>query len=114
VPRPEIITPTFLGIINLAVPSLTLAVLAGIAQFVQTKMMTPKTSKAKQGGQMSQFSAMFQKQMLYFFPVFTVFILWKLPSAIGLYWIVTSLFSIGQQYLVLKRQTPAGLEPDQR
>ncbi len=100
IPNPGTIDSTFLGLINLAVPSLLLAFLAGITQFFQSKMLTPKTQKAKEGGQMAQFSGMMQKQMLYFFPVFTVFILWKLPAAIGLYWIITSLFSILQQYLI--------------
>jgi len=109
VPNPGIIDPTFLGIINLAEASLVLAVLAGITQFFQTKMITPKTSKPKSGDQMSQFSGMMQKQMLYFFPVFTVFILWKLPAAIGVYWIITALFSILQQYLIFKPRTKEGL-----
>ncbi|MBM3258017.1 MAG: YidC/Oxa1 family membrane protein insertase, partial [Candidatus Nealsonbacteria bacterium] len=50
------------------------------------------------------FSNMMQKQMLYFFPLFTVFILWKLPAAIGVYWTITALFSIFQQYLIMKPQ----------
>ena len=112
VPRPEMINPTFLGILNLDKPSLVLAVLAGILQFVQTKMVTPKTPKNK--NQTSQFSEMMQKQMLYFFPIFTVFILWRLPAAIGIYWVVTTLFSIAQQYLIYKKpregnpQSPTG------
>ena len=106
VPHPGIIDPTFLGIINLGEASLVLAVLAGITQFFQTRMITPKTQKSKKGeGQMAQFSGMMQKQMLYFFPIFTVFILWKLPAAIGLYWIITALFSILQQYLIFKKPT---------
>jgi YidC/Oxa1 family membrane protein insertase len=44
---------------------------------------------------------------LYFFPFFTIFILWRFPAAIALYWIVTSLFSIGQQYLIFKNRTKA-------
>ena len=108
VPHPGVIDPTFLGIINLGEASLVLAVLAGITQFFQTKMITPKTPKSKTGeGQMAQFSGMMQKQMLYFFPIFTVFILWKLPAAIGLYWIITALFSILQQYLIFKK-SPEG------
>jgi YidC/Oxa1 family membrane protein insertase len=103
VPNPGLIDPTFLGLINLAEASLVLAVIAGILQFFQSKMLMPKTKKVKQGGgQMAQFSEMMQKQMLYFFPIFTVFILWRLPSAIGLYWIITALFSIGQQYLIMR------------
>jgi YidC/Oxa1 family membrane protein insertase len=105
VPHPGTIDPTFLGIINLGQASLVLAVLAGITQFFQTKMITPKTQPRKEEGQMAQFSGMMQKQMLYFFPILTVFILWKLPAAIGLYWIITALFSIMQQHLIFKKPT---------
>ena len=103
VPNPGVIDPTFLGIINLNQGNLALAVVAGITQFVQSKMLMPKNKKKEQGkDQRGQFSEMMQKQMLYFFPVFTVLILLRLPSAIAVYWIITALFSIGQQYLVLK------------
>ncbi len=105
IPNPGAIDPTFLGIMNLGSPSLILAVLAGIAQFFQTKMMTSRSpSKEQKQKDASQFSTMMQKQMLYFFPIFTVFILWRLPSAIGLYWVATSLFSILQQWLVFKKE----------
>lgn len=98
IPAPSQINPVFLGIIDLSQPFAALAILAGVCQFVQSKTMTPKQSpgKKKQG----DFSEMFQKQMLYFFPVFTVLIVWRLPSAIALYWIVSSLFSIVQQHYV--------------
>ncbi len=102
VPNPGVIDPTFFGLINLAEVSLVLAVIAGVTQFFQSKMLMPQNKKTDQTGQMAQFSGMMQKQMLYFFPIFTVFILWKLPAAIGLYWIITALFSIGQQYLIFK------------
>ena len=101
VPNPGAIDPTFLGIINLGQGNVALAIVAGITQFIQSKMLMPKNKKKEQGqGQKSQFSEMMQKQMLYFFPIFTVLILLRLPSAIAVYWIVTALFSIGQQYLV--------------
>lgn len=97
VPSPQIDTD-FLGIINLISPSIPIAVLAGIAQFVQTKTLPlPAFSKNK-----ADISQMMQKQMLYFFPFFTVFILWNFPSVIGLYWLTTTLFSIAQQYLILR------------
>lgn len=100
--HPGEIDPTFLGLINLAEPSLILALFAGVFQFFQTKMMSAKNKPVQKEGQMAQFSVMMQKQMLYFFPIFTVLILWRLPAAIGLYWSVTALFSIFQQYLILK------------
>lgn len=105
VPNPGTIDPTFLGIINLSQPIIGLAILAGIVQFFQTKMIMPKKKKkAAKGDQMSRFSSMMQKQMLYFFPFFTVIILLRFPSAIALYWIVTALFSIVQQKLIFKKQ----------
>lgn len=110
VPSPGTINPSFLGIINLDKANPILAILAGIVQFFQTKMITPhlkpsggQDSKGKD--QFGQFSQMMQKQTLYFFPLFTVFILWRFPAAIGLYWIVTALFSIGQQYLIYSKKT---------
>ncbi|KPJ56472.1 hypothetical protein AMJ49_04760 [Parcubacteria bacterium DG_74_2] len=97
----EIATPFLLGVINLTTSSLFLAVLAGTAQFFQTKMLT---SQAKQPQKKpNDFAQMFQKQMTYLFPIFTVFICWKLPAAIALYWLTTSLFSIGQQHIALKK-----------
>jgi len=86
----------FLGRLNLTEPSSILAFLAGISQFFQMKMINPQKSSS---GKKSDFSQVMQKQMLYMFPLFTVLILWKLPSAIGIYWLTTSLFSVGQQYL---------------
>jgi len=43
-----------------------------------------------------------QKQMLYFMPAFTVIILFRMPSAIGLYWVVVTLFTIIQQRFIFK------------
>jgi len=100
VPNPGEIEPMFLNFLNLAKPSALLAVLAGIFQFFQTKMITPPVKKGGSKDSMSRFTQVFQKEMLYFFPIFTVLILWRLPSAIGLFWITTTLFSIGQQYMV--------------
>lgn len=100
-PKVGAINPTFLGLINLSQPNLILAVIAGALQFIQSKMMMPK-KKAKEG-EAGQFSDMMQKQMVYFFPIFTIFILSRLPSAIGVYWIITAVFSIGQQYLLFKK-----------
>jgi len=101
VPNPGQIDTTFLGVMDLAEASIILAVLTGVAQFFQTKMITTKQKKNPKSS--PDFSSMMQKQMLYFFPLFTVFILWRLPAAIALYWMVTTLFTIGQQYIIMKK-----------
>ena len=100
---PGEINPIFLGVVNLSNPNIVLAVVAGIAQFFQSKTMAPKKSaKTKAGG--SQISQMMQKQMLYIFPVVTFFILCQLPAALGLYWITTAVISVIQQRSIMKTQ----------
>ena len=101
IPNPGIINTSFIGIINLANPNLFLALLAGVFQFIQIKMTIPKTENNKK--QKTNISDQVQKQMQYFMPIFTVIILFRLPSAIGLYWITTTLFTIFQQYFIFKK-----------
>jgi len=96
---PEGINITFLGLVNLAQPNIFLAILAGIFQFLQSKI-----SIGKQGLKKGDLTGAMQSQMLYFFPIFTVFIVWKLGSIIGLYWIISTLFSIGEHYIVKLKQ----------
>ncbi len=102
VPHPGQIDTNFLGIMDLGQASIILAILTGIAQFFQSKMVVPASNKS--AASKTDLSGMMQKQMLYFFPIFTVFILWKLPAAIALYWLTTTLFTIVQQYIILKKQ----------
>lgn len=100
--NPIHINTIFLGIIDLAKPSWTLAILAGICQFVQTKATLPTTKKSS--NKSSDFSQKMQKQMVYFFPFLTVIILMRLPSALGLYWAIGSLFLIIEQYFIFKKR----------
>ncbi len=98
--NPGHINPVFLGLADLSKPNVIFAILAGILQFFQTKMLTPSPTKGLAANDMS---SMMQKQMLYFFPIITIVILLKLPSALGLYWIASGIFSIIQQYFILKK-----------
>ena len=103
VANPVHINSMFLHIVDLAKPNMILAVLAGLTQYFQTKMLSPKIeAKKDQQGGAADFSQAMQKQALYFFPVFTIIILINLPSALGLYWTVSGIFSIVQQYLIVK------------
>jgi len=99
--NPVNINSMFINLVDLSKPNLIFAVLAGIIQFFQTKMLIPDQNKNQ--GQKPDISSKMQKQMVYFFPIITVIILFNLPSALGLYWIVSGLFSIVQQYFILKK-----------
>lgn len=98
VQNPGVIDPAFLGVVDLGERSLVLALLAGAFQFIQGKQMVQKGQQKND----KSFAATFQKQALYFFPVLTLLIVSQLPSAIGLYWITTTLFSIGQQWYIAR------------
>jgi YidC/Oxa1 family membrane protein insertase len=101
-----VVSTMFLGFVDLAksvgkpisdyIPNLVLAALAAAAQFVQSKMLLPK----KDPNAPRDPSAAISAQMTYFFPVMTFAIAFTLPSALPLYWLVTTLFAILQQYLV--------------
>ena len=99
IPDPGIVSPFFFGFLDLSVRSLPIALIAGAFQFFQAKTAMPKHQKADK----KDMAAQLQKRMMYFLPVITVFIVSQLPSAIGLYWITTSVFSIWQQWHTLKK-----------
>jgi YidC/Oxa1 family membrane protein insertase len=118
-PSIEAVQTSFLGIIDLSKScvltidgaqeflwaNIVLVIIVGIVQFIQMKMVMPKIAKQKDSDdKMAKMSNMMQKQMLYVFPIFAVVILFRIPSAIGLYWLVSALFSILQQHLIYSKK----------
>jgi len=98
VKAPAQISPYFLHWVNLSTPSWIFGVFAGAAQFWQSKLMMPKTP-----GQDMTARAM-SVQTTYVLPLLSVFIALKLPAGLPLYWIVTTLFAVGQQYYIIRSQ----------
>jgi len=113
--RPEAINTHFLWLdLSKPDPLYIMPILAGLSLFWQTKMITPEQPSLSPGSgsqekQMEQFQKMLSKQMLYLFPIMTVFFALKLPSALALYWVVTTLFGITQQYVVFKKDKASGV-----
>lgn len=97
---PTSFNPTLFGLVNMAKPSIALAILAGITQYVQVKMLAPKLNDVTKKDPQAQATQM----MNYLFPALTVFIAWNLPAALPLYWTVTNLITIGQQYLIMREE----------
>lgn len=98
VPRPESVNTWFIGI-DLSIPNRILAVLAGAVQFIQTWQLTKSASTHQPE---SETQRILTNQFLYIMPVMTILISWSLPAALPLYWLITTLFSIGQQWWLLK------------
>lgn len=90
VPNPGTIETMTLGLLDLGQRSIILAITAGAMQFIHAKYAQPK----EQVGQ----AAMIGKQMLYFFPLMIIVISWNLPAGLALYWVISTLMSIGEQW----------------
>ena len=99
VPRPNEINLHFFGI-DVSRPDLwVLPIFAGILQFLQTKMI-PQPPMSKNSNDPM---ALMNKQMIYFFPLITIFIARSLPAGLAIYWVTTSLFMIFQQWYINSR-----------
>jgi YidC/Oxa1 family membrane protein insertase len=101
-----LISPMFLGIIDLSQKSPVLAVLAGIAQFFASQLITKRAVTMPQPGA-SEKAAEAQKNMTrsmnYFLPVMTVFIAWNLPAGLAFYWFISTLLGLAQDYYLYKK-----------
>mgnify|MGYP005843742149 CR=1 FL=1 len=93
-----------------------LPVLAGVTQLILSLMILPggetpdiipndvKSKKLKEENKKeedaAEMAAAMQKQMLFIMPVMTGFIAINFPSGLALYWVASTVFSIGQQYFI--------------
>ncbi|MEA2007262.1 MAG: YidC/Oxa1 family membrane protein insertase [Patescibacteria group bacterium] len=109
---PETLNPISLGILDLSKPHIPLAIIAAALQFVQGKMMIfnnkkkqgeEKKSKSDEKKDEPDFSTMLQQQMIYMGPIITLIIGVRFPSGLILYWAITTIFMIIQQYMILKK-----------
>ena len=99
--RPGSIDPSFLGLIdlssywghNLTAANYILAAGTAGLQFMQSRMLMPK------GTDMPAMN----KQIMYIFPVLTFVFALTLPAALPLYWATSTLFMVGQQYWIIKK-----------
>ena len=99
---PGVINLTSLGFIGLDQKSPSLAILAGVLQWVQAKQST-HNQKSGGTGQLDATAKIMSRQMLYFFPILIIIIAWNLPTGLAIYWIVTTLFSIAEQFYINRR-----------
>ncbi|MFA5052294.1 MAG: YidC/Oxa1 family membrane protein insertase [Patescibacteria group bacterium] len=100
----QAINPLFLGFIDLAKKgNYVLAVLAGAAQFWQTKMLMAKQPPKVPGAKDESMMAGMNKQMMYFMPVITVIFGLQFPAGLTLYWLFSTLFTVAQQYYIFKK-----------
>ncbi|HLD11403.1 MAG TPA: YidC/Oxa1 family membrane protein insertase [Patescibacteria group bacterium] len=85
-------------------PYFILPILAGLSQFALSKMMVPQKPRQKGGEFSDELASAMQVQMTYFFPILSVVISARFASGLALYWVASTLFSMVQQYYVMRQQ----------
>lgn len=104
VQNPGTIDPTFFGLVDLSKPNIGLALVAGALQYWQSRQLS---------GQMKSTDPT-QKAMAiqttYVLPLLSVFIAWNLPAGLPLYWAVTTLFAVLQQYYIMRKPKDLNVE----
>ena len=105
--NPVEISMEFLGRINIAEKSLGLALLAGITQFISVNLSMPKLEPRKISDAPSlkdDFARNMQLQMRYAMPVLIIFIAYSFSATIALYFVVSNLMTIAQEFFIRKHR----------
>lgn len=101
---PETINVEFLGFMNITESkNLILAFGAAITQYIQARYMMPVIEPKKEGEKPSfqdDLARGMSVQMKYVLPVFIFIFSYTLIAVVALYWMVSNLFSIGQEMWV--------------
>ena len=87
------LSPGFLWVSDLSLrdPYFIFVILTTAAMILQQKMMTPMTTGEATGS---------QKYMGYIMPIFMAVFLYNFPAGLWFYYLLTTIFQVGQQYFV--------------
>ncbi|MDF2530685.1 MAG: oxaAA, partial [Clostridia bacterium] len=69
-----------------------LALISGVTTYIQMKMVSPNTKDPT------------QSSMIKMMPIMFAYITYTVPAGLAIYWIVGNLFTIVQQYIMLKNK----------
>jgi YidC/Oxa1 family membrane protein insertase len=100
---PQSIHTMFLGIIDLMSKNVWLVILAGIFQYLQSKLLMNMAKNPISQGKETDIAQKISKNMMIMGPFLTIVILYSLPSVVALYWLTTSAFSVIQQVVINKK-----------
>ncbi len=99
---PDHLSMLFLGIVDMAAKSIPLAALAGITQYVSGVLSLPPTQKKK--SEVPNFkedlARSMQLQMKYAMPVIILFVAYQTSAVVALYFVVSNIAAIAQEYVV--------------
>lgn len=86
----KLFTPQFVNLL----PLLALAIISGLTTYVSGRLMAPKGNDP---------SAQTQKKMNLYMSIFFVYMSFSFPVGLVIYWIISNLIQLGQQYFIINR-----------
>lgn len=110
IPVPTGVSMHFMGFLDIAGKSLVLAFLAALTQYLHTRLSMPKLAPRDPNAEPSfkdDFNRSLQLQMRYVMPIIIFIAAYTISAAIALYFTVSNLMSILQEYVVRHK----GLKP---
>ena len=103
IPTPTFVNMMFLGFIDITARSLPLALLAGVTQYIHTTLTLPK-QKPRDPNAAPNFKEDFARnmyfQMRFVMPLIMTFVAYTISAAIGIYFTISNLTAIAQEYVV--------------
>jgi YidC/Oxa1 family membrane protein insertase len=110
---PASVSVNFLGFLDVSQKSLILALLAAITTFLQMHLSPSLADKEKknisQAKSAEDFSKIMGRQMKFTLPLVVFFIAWQISGVVALYWLVSNLCSILQDWYVKRQLVKANL-----
>lgn len=108
VKAPQTISMIFLGILDVSKKSIFLALLAAASTFLQMHLSSQSsqqktTNNTNQTENKVDFAQTMAKQMKYTMPFLVFFISWKISGVVALYWFVSNLVGIAQDWYIKKQ-----------
>lgn len=104
IPVPDLVNMHFIGFVDMAGKSIVLASLAGITQFIHTKLSFPKLeAKNNEPSFKNDLARSMHIQMRYVLPIIVGVISYTISAAVALYWTTSNIFAIGQEIFVRRR-----------
>lgn len=100
VANPGHLNESFLGLFSLTqTHNVVIAVLNGIAQFIQVKMTLPAAPAKKKDGKEEDIAAMMNKQMTFMMPVMIGVMSYSFPNGIGVYYLAQTAIQVAFQHV---------------
>jgi YidC/Oxa1 family membrane protein insertase len=104
--RPTALPAVSMGFINLQHANWPIVIITAFLQYLQTRMSISSNPAAASSAQVASL-----KMMSFVAPIITLVIFSRLPASVTLYWLATSLISIGQQYMINRQRSHADPRP---